>query len=249
MSQHRFKLYYLIGLHMVELGGVMQKLKDQEKPRMGLNASDEGAYEQVIKLVNPVINPGDTLEVEQFFTGYGSITGVKLGFFPNVDVFVSEGSNMISGLYEKSSEEYAFGGHVQPFDNTGLHINLTGSGIKMEAWNEEEKPTLFCDVSDNETPQIMTEMKLENPPVKYVLKTNKKIRPGMYSLEFYFTYHNGTSWKVSTRKAEFKIRNFLERHDVLIGGVAILASVSALVRFALYPWIVWLIETIKPFLE
>ena len=226
----------------------LKELKTQEHPRMGLHSSDEGAYEQVIKLVNPVINPGATLEVEQFFTGYGNITGAKLGFFPNVDVFVSKDSKVMSHLYEKSPKVYAFGRNEHPFENTGLHISLTGTGIKMEEW-KDEKPTLFCDVSGGFTPQIMTETKLDEAPVKYILKTNKKIRPGIYSLDFYFTYHNGSSWKVSTKKAEFKVRNFLERHDVLIGTIAILASVSALVRFAFYPLIVWLIQALKPLLE
>ncbi|EJG2254630.1 hypothetical protein OH966_002942 [Vibrio parahaemolyticus] len=224
-------------------------VKDQHQPRNGVNASDDGAYDQVIKLINPVINPGDVVEVEQYLTGYGNITGAKLGFYPNIDVYEADKSSISYNLKEEHPEFYNFGGIKHQFKNTGVNIGLTGLGLLKEDWAEQQQGTLFFDVSEAEPPQILTEMKLKQSPFKYELKTNSKIRPGIYSLEFYFTYHDGSCWNVSMRKTEFKVRNFFERNDVVIGFIAILASVSALVRLALYPLIIWLIEVLKPLLE
>jgi len=105
-------------------------------------------------------------------------------------------------------------------------------GIKGHGWNAD---TQFFDVSSGPIPQIFTETKSVEAPFKYVLKTAKKIKPGMYYLEFVFTYFNGEKWVSSTKNIEFKVQNFLERHAVSIGVLAMVASLSALIRFVFVP--------------
>ena len=73
-------------------------------------------------------------------------------------------------------------------------------------------------------PQILTETKQQEAPIKYHLTTLKNIKPGVYYLDFYFSYFNGDVWRSDCRKVEFKVQNCLERHSVLIGWLALLAT-------------------------
>ncbi|MEZ9739850.1 hypothetical protein AB4283_19990 [Vibrio splendidus] len=207
----------------------------KEKPRMGAFASSDGSYEQVLRLLTPVVDPGDEVIVEQLFTGYGEIKHAKLTFYPNDDAFFPDKSYILNGLYEKEENLFVFGKDKHKFENTGVTFGF--GGMKADSWDES---TLFFDVGGEESLQILTETKQIEAPFKYVLCTKNNLKPGTYSLEYYFTYFNGTSWKSSTRKIDFKVRNFLERHDVLIGYIAIAASLSALVRFVALPVGKWL---------
>jgi hypothetical protein len=207
----------------------------KEKPRMGAYADSDGSYEQVLRLLTPVVDPGDDVIVEQLFTGYGEIKHAKLTFYPNDDVFFPDKSYILNGLYEKESNLWVFGKDKHKFENTGVTFGF--GGMKTDSWDES---TLFFDVGGDDSLQILTETKQDEAPFKYVLRTKKDLKPGTYSLEYYFTYFNGSSWKSSTRKIDFKVRNFLERHDVLIGSIAIVASISALVRFVVIPLGQWL---------
>lgn len=89
---------------------------------------------------------------------------------------------------------------------------------------------------------IFTETKQDEAPFKYVLKTDKKLKPGMYYLEFVFTYFNGARWMTSTKNIEFKVQNFLEKNAISIGVLAILASLSVLTRFVFIPALIWVRE-------
>ena len=216
----------------------MPKIKVREfkdKPRTGKFAEKNGAYEQVLKLSTPIIDSGDTVTIEQFFTGYGEISAHKITFFPSDKIFNSEsyisyGFTEVEGEGEEDIVKFVFGLNKSMFDGIGVTFEL--GGLKSEGWDDE---TIFFDESDNSTRQIATEVQHVEAPVKYVLKTKKTIKPGKYSLEFNFIYYNGESWKSSQRVIHFHVRNFLEKYSVLIGTIAITASLSAIVRLAAIP--------------
>ncbi len=201
----------------------------ENKPRIGENAEKVGAYEQCIKLITPVIYPGDIVRIEQYFTGYGEISGAKIAFYPSSEIFESVNSHIVNGI-KKENDKLLYGASSHPFLDVGVIIAM--NGIKNSAWIDD---TQFFDISNKPLPAIFTETKQGEAPFKYVLKTDKKIKPGPYYLEFVFTYFNGEKWVSTTKKIEFKVQNFLERHAFSIGLLATLASLSALIRFAFIP--------------
>jgi len=128
-----------------------------------------------------------------------------------------------------------FGNAEDMFDQTGMHFDMS-EGFKYRKWKDSN---YFFDIGQTKAPQISTEYKIQNAPFTYKFLTKKKIRPGVYHLEFCFTYFNGTEWKSDSRTIEFTVRNFLEKHDVLIGSLALFASIVAIIGIAIIPLVKW----------
>lgn len=208
----------------------------KHKPRLGKHAECTGAYEQSIKLITPVINQGDLVLAEQYFTGYGKIDSAKIAFYPSASIFDGDKSFIVNGIKNQNGK-LLNGASRFPFTDVGVAITMQGVG--RSDW-EDSDATQFFDVSEGDLPQIYTETKQEEAPFKYELKTKRNIRPGTYSLEFIFTYYNGECWVTTTKNIEFKVQNFLEKYSVQIGIIAGLASISALIRFAVIPIGKWL---------
>ena len=205
------------------------------KPRKGKFAEKSGSYEQALRVKNPVISPGGTIEVEQYFTGYGDIKSAKAVFYPSDDIFDKDKSYILNSIKEKEPNLIVFGGNKKFFEDTGVTFAL--AGIQKDGWEES---TLFIDTGEGEPPQILTETKQDEAPFKYHLTTLKNIKPGSYFLEFCFIYYNGETWKSSSKSIEFKVQNFFERNDRFIGWLALAATASALIRFAIIPVVIWL---------
>lgn len=201
------------------------------QPRQGKYADRTGAYEQAFRVVNPVIDPGEVLTIEQYFTGYGRIHGAKVTCFPSDDVFDSERSEIVSGL-KKHGAGIGFGASTGQPSGTGNIIKL--GGIRMDGWEEN---TQFVDLKEGDaTPTLLTECKVGGlAPVVYRLRTRRRTKPGTYALEFYFVYYNGDAWHSSARKIEFKVRNLLERYQVVIGFIALFGTIVALARYIVLP--------------
>jgi len=108
-------------------------------------------------------------------------------------------------------------------------------------WSSEEPPTQFFDWPQNAdvdvVPTIATERKLRKAPITYELRTQRNIKPGRYYLEFYFVYNDGKGWKTSTKKVEFTVRNFLERHAVWIGKMALFATGASIAKTFAWPFL------------
>jgi len=51
---------------------------DSDKPRNAKNWDKPGSYKTIFRVLSPVLDRGDMLEVEQFFSGYGEIENAKL---------------------------------------------------------------------------------------------------------------------------------------------------------------------------
>jgi hypothetical protein len=211
----------------------------KDKPRTGKYSGKFGAYEQALRIKTPVISPGEKIEIEQYFTGYGEIKSAKGVFYPSDDVFDKKKSYVLVGLKEKEKDLFVFGGERKTFTDTGITFSF--AGFIKDGWDES---TLFVDIGEGEPPQILTETKQDNAPFEYHLETNQNIRPGTYFIEFCFTYYNGNVWCSSSKTAEFKVQSFFERHDTLIGLVALAATISALVRFAIIPMASWIMERV-----
>lgn len=201
-----------------------------------------GEYCQLFRIVTPVIDPGDILEVEQFFSGYGKIGNAKVNFYTSDDIFKPEKSIIYHSLGKAKDGGHKFGTAHSKFNHTGICFDLS-KGFRQQGWKES---TYFFDVGNTPVPQVSTEMKIGGyPPMMYKLYTQKKIRPGTYTLEFNFTYFNGDRWHCDKKSIEFKVRNFLERHSTKIGVLALVASIVVILSSGVIPFINSMIEFIK----
>lgn len=210
-------------------------------PRKAENAEKPGSYKQAFRIITPVIDRGDQIEIEQFFSGYGKIENAKLLFYTSDDFFDSKKSKIYASLGPKDGG-IAFGVHSYEFESTGKHFDLS-SGFRYKKWNDS---SMFFDNSSSEmkAPIISTEMKIREAPFKYSLLTKKSIKPGKYNIQFIFSYFNGEKWYTDSQIVEFKVRNFLERYDVPIGWVALIASSVAITTLAIIPLIKWIANLI-----
>lgn len=206
--------------------------------RAGPFAKDQGAYEQLIKILRPQIDPGDTVEAHHYFVGYGEIQAAKVCCWPSGELFDVKNSEVEHGLgYSKAGPHGAVTPYWgkqsnRPGFSSGIVISLAGVGVGPQ----QSSGTAFVDETWPQpqgfaVPRLWTEINLGGkPPVRYVLKTKKDIKPGKYFIEFNFTYHDGKGWKTTTKKAEFHVRNFLERYAVQLGLLGSSAAVVAIAK-------------------
>lgn len=228
----------------------MDQLPQTNAPRTGKNSEEKGHYDFVARITNAIVDRGDTIVVEIFFTGYGVIDNSKFAFYPSISILDLNGS---SCLYSIKSEVSANGGEVLSwgglewkFDKgteTGVVIDLS-AGIVHSSWRDQT-PTLFFDAFQiTPCPVISTETtQLDKAPITFKLKINKKASPGSHFLHFGFTYYNGSEWGGSTQQIPFTIKNTFQRHEILIAWIglvgvilALLASIYSIIDIAPKYW-------------
>ena len=59
-------------------------IKRQSKPRSKMDYDKPGHYEMVAQLEKTELDPGDTLRIDLYFSGYGQIRGSKEFFFDSI---------------------------------------------------------------------------------------------------------------------------------------------------------------------
>ncbi|MNY04387.1 hypothetical protein D3C86_1370620 [compost metagenome] len=208
-------------------------------PRNSPNADKPGAYNLATRVGKTVINPGDALKIEQYITGYGNITQVKLVCYLSSDIFDVDHTYVEYGMKPDSTTgEINWGKHKSQLEDPGLTLGLVG--FRKDGWAES---TMILDV-DGASNRVLTELKLEKAPLDYNLKTLKTISPGDHYIDFYLTYFNGEKWCVTKEKTSFKVKNFFERHAKKISWLAVIATTLSIIRFGLVP----AINLIRPFL-
>ncbi|QHD06567.1 hypothetical protein PspR76_12900 [Pseudomonas sp. R76] len=111
------------------------------------------------------------------------------------------------------------------------------------SYTPDDESTMIFDVEQaSKRPILASEKKLNHAPFEYTLKTKKALSPGEHYIDFYLTYFNGEKWITSKERVSFKIRNFFERHAKTISALAIIASISGIIRFLASP----IYDLVKP---
>lgn len=212
-----------------------------KSPRMGEFSDRPGKYVPVVRIYKQVLNPGECLEGEVFFTGYGEINVAKLQFTPSFGLFRKEGCTLWSGMMKEDQGDGSaiikFGGEPSSFDGSnGVTIHLNG-GLKSERW---ERSTMFFDRAcvPSSVPQISTECVLDKAPIEFKLDTLKSARPGAYSIRFILTYFDGVAWQTEAQEEIFRIRSFLDRWQISITMIGAAAALSAIFTAGveIYKW-------------
>jgi hypothetical protein len=104
------------------------------KPQTALGAEDAGAYEVAPHTTKREIRPGETFELLVHITGYGTIGGAKLVFYPP-PYFVDERRSFYShSLREDETGAMVFGSVREPLEEGGTTLDLSSGGVSMPAW-------------------------------------------------------------------------------------------------------------------
>ena len=198
------------------------------KPRMKIDAEKPGHYELVTELQRTEVDPGDSIDLTLYLSGYGNVRESKLTI-EQPPIFVYDSSYMILLEWQL---QYNNLGQSRPFfqyvkKTIPQHLIMTLGGFKEPTWD------LTTDYIDNDTlPRslgILTEG--PQPPCSIHLLTIKDIEPGSYSFPIVYTYFNGSEWQGQQQFVTFKVKTLVERHDTLIAITGLIIAFIAIIPF------------------
>ena len=217
---------------------------DDNAPRIGVGATRPGRYGLVIRLSYDVIDPGDSIEIEVFFSGYGEIVSSKAVFYPSPGIVDNdpEKSYAVYGMGTNEQGLSVWGSERVPLLSEGNSFFFCG-GLQANNW---PCPTIYFDdrkaPGPPDPPQVSTEVKLAGcAPLHVYLTTPRKVRPGSHSLHFLYTYFTGVTWESSSETVHFTIRNFYQRNE---GRVWFLGAVAAFLGIVIAIWTIisWIVD-------
>lgn len=218
------------------VGGAYNEItRDGHPPLAQEFGSKPGAYDLAIRVSQPIVDPGDKLQVEVYISGYGVVQAAKVAFYPSPQVFDLDPnrSMMTTGIKRYDDGRMGWGGTPVKFDPTGGVLTLSG-GFVSENNPSWQRPTWFCDANERQVNhyQIATEVKHPQgtSPVCLDLTVHNDATPGPHSIHFVLTYFDGQTWKTASKNADFTIRNFYQRHEIpvwILGGLAAIVTIGA----------------------
>lgn len=200
------------------------------KARIKKDSNKPGNYEVTMRASKVILNKGDSLSLDIFFTGYGLIGNSKIFLITSDSIFSnkSEFSFDIRRNFEKN--RYEFGAHKIPmFKDNMIFASLSGLDIPDSTWHY---PTMFFDADTAiESNMIFTEQYSgQKAPFGFNLISRKNAEGGDYNIKIYFTYYNGIEWKSSTDNVSIHINSTFEKYQ---NPLAILGLVFAFI--SVYP--------------
>lgn len=225
------------------------------KPRIGRNGDLTGRYELVARVHNSISQPGGTIYIEIFISGYGRIDNSKLAFYPPIDNLLLETSQVSGGLKkDKDTGILTWSGDPQTISNTGFVLQLNN----IKNLKNQDVTTFFdaryAGIENDGVPRLVTESALGvntqkglpsefQAPIVLRLDITKKAKPGTYYTSIVFTYFNGESWQISSIQPSFTLRTLFQRNEgciAVLGIIAALGSGSGLIPYikGLYYWII-----------
>lgn len=211
----------------------MYKLYIGPKPLNFPNAENPGAYRLLSRIAENTYNPGDTIKLEQFITGYGANSGFKIICYMSDNLFDETQSKLFSGLRPPTADTpmLRWGAEEIPISNGGYSFTL--SSMQNELW---DRPAQTFDTKD-QLNYVITERNLSGAPISYSLKLKKNVRPGMHYITSYMTFFNGHEWVCQEEKIPFKINNTFERYNTVIAALAAAALVVTIIHDGAVPMI------------
>jgi hypothetical protein len=206
------------------------------RPRSGPFADRRGSYEVAPRIKDPDIDPGDVIDIDVFFTGYGEIQAAKLFFAPPsglIDTDQSYSKHSLGAVPNAKPGEriFAFGQAHEKFDEGTTALLFRG--LQHKSWTEE---TNFFDdgvelSSREDLPSALlaTERVLLSAPVHFHLQTRSKAASGVHTLHFFFTYFDGNRWRSSVQGVDVRISNWFERHTTALTVTGLILAILGLV--------------------
>ncbi|MFJ4130809.1 hypothetical protein [Pseudomonas cyclaminis] len=158
----------------------MEEKKLLQKPLSYKNHEKPGAYKLASVLRESVLNPGALIEIDQFITGYGSSSGLKITCYPSNELFVENESLFESGLGPSKDRDdtIVWGGKIGNVRNDGISIAVPS--MQTPEWPESHS---IFDMNLNAN-FVMTERRTPKPPLSYRLRLKKDATPGPHYIIF-----------------------------------------------------------------
>jgi len=184
-------------------------------PRQKENHEKPGYYQMVVLPDKRVLNKGDEINIDLYFTGYGEIGLSKVYISVSSDIFDRENSIFRTSLDQKGRVMSwgASSGTITPL----TVVNLNG-GIQFLKNDTVKYFTQYIDMKpDFGDLNILTEYRFTYAPLSFHLKLREDVEPSNYIISFYYTYYNGMEWKGSTSEVPLKVNSLFEKYtDILI---------------------------------
>lgn len=221
-----FAIYFLFFHHFLCAQISNEPFHHRKAPRIKKNFDKVGHYEIGISLNKSILNRGDEVQGNLFFTGYGKIGLSKVAIYPSS-----------AGLFDSSSKFYtSFGKHngllkwgIDSFNigSSSPGWVMTLGGIQLDSTHDYYWDRYPNDSSDL---LIITEMILGKAPLLIKLKLKNDVEPGEYKISFLYTYFDGQQWQGSTQTSEFKVNSFSEQYATPIAIIGVIIGL-----FSLFP--------------
>lgn len=209
-------------MYKLYTGPKAQNFKDSERP---------GSYRLASTISDNTFNAGDAIRIDQYITGYGACSGIKIICYISSHIFDEPNSKLNSGLRPPTPDTplLRWGNEEIPISNGGYSFTL--SSMKNELW--PEKSSVF-DTKEGYN-YIITERNLSGAPISYTLKLHENVKPGNHYLSFYMTYFNGAEWICEEEKIQFRVNNTFEKYNTLISALAATALLVTIIHDGVFP--------------
>jgi hypothetical protein len=147
------------------------------KYRNALNGDRPGSYQIATRAGKSTLNPGETLNFEQYITGYGNILTAKVQAYISTDAFDMKDSYILHSL----TQEKVGNGIKLGWGNSKMHPTDTGFTLVMAGMqlSEDHESTMIFDVPGYPgTPLLVCEPNSTTRRSSTHLKQTKKLVPG-----------------------------------------------------------------------
>jgi hypothetical protein len=217
----------------------------QEKLTLQSVGSSDTAYSLIIRNRTPIVKPGQTIEIEIFFSGYGIPEKNKLVVQCSSPYIINKtdpGTYTISigsDIDPSTGKIIGGGGNANlvtaKMSDIGITVPL-GKGFFAE--NTQQK-----NIPDYGLEGIVSESVWDyNPPILFKINTAKNAPSGDYDISFVFTYGNEQNISQDYKTAQFHVSSWWERNQGWIGIVGAIIALLSLLTTAIFE----LINYFKP---
>lgn len=199
----------------------MISVESRDDPRVGINADNPGTYFLAIQNLTKTISKGKELRFQALFTGGGHIDHPKILLTPSEIVFEAERSIIRNNLSIVDDDSFETAASNNNFDPKGCSI-LLQRGHEHDEWElstyffDLNPPRKIGEIAGSISTPVAPDRKLTSSPFTFELKSNKRTRPGRYTLDIQFTYFNGREWKSDSKVVQFRVLNFFGKYIGLI---------------------------------
>lgn len=202
-----------------------------------------GSYRLASRVSETSINPGETLKIEQYITGYGPVNLFKIQGYISDEVFDPSSSYVfhspIGTLNADKTTDFKWGAQKSPI--TGQNFQMMMGALDVDGTQHQ----FMFDTGPDRT-HIFTEVPAGGrAPFEYQLKTKRSARPGAHYISFYTTFNDGYNWVCQEEKVHFKINNKFEQYSTPLSILAALALIVTIIHDGFWPIGEWAYDHIN----
>jgi len=194
----------------------------------------KAAYSLIPRVIKPNINPGETIEVEIFISGYGEIKRNKLQIYYSSKLINTDNPGFLESCIKVAKNKT--GKTVQPVSGRKYvdkyECNPVGVCVILNEGNFMRIP--YENNLNFGLPRIMAESKWDNiSPIRLRLNTSPKAPSGNYDVSMILTYSDGSEIQKDEKNVKIHVKNWWERNlkTVTITGSIIIPVLAIILKF------------------